>query len=232
MSEPVTVVTGSRKGIGRFLAERYLSLGHRVVGCSRTDTDLVSDAYEHHSLDVSHEDAVAKFFAAVRKRHGRLDHLVNAAGIASMNHSVLTSGATFRRIFEVNVFGTFYCSREAAKIMQRHRYGRIVNFGSIAVPLKLAGEAAYAASKAAIVSLSEVMARELAPFEITVNVVAPNAIDTDLIAGVPAERIEALRQRLAIARAPRLEELGAIVDFFLSPSSSMVTGQTVYMGGP
>lgn len=232
MSAPVTVVTGSRKGIGRFLAERYLARGHRVVGCSRTASDLVAERYEHREVDVSEERAVVGFFAGVRKTHGRVDHLVNAAGIASMNHSLLTPAATFRQILAVNVVGSFLCVREAAKIMQRQRYGRIVNFGSVAVPMKIAGEAAYAASKAAVVTMSEVMARELASFGITVNVVGPGPVDTDLIAGVPADRIGALRQRMSITRPATLEDVGVIVDFFLDASSSMVTGQTIYMGGP
>jgi 3-oxoacyl-[acyl-carrier protein] reductase len=232
MSELVTVVTGSRKGIGRALAEHYASAGHRVIGVSRSSSDLNAASYEHAIADVADEGAVKSLFADVRKRHGRIDHLINCAGVASMNHSLLMPGATFREIFETNVLGTFLCSREAAKVMQKRKTGRIVNFGSVAVPLKLEGEAAYAASKAAVVTLSEVMARELAAFGITVNVVGPTVVETDLTAGVPAERIEALLQRQAIHRAATMADVIAAVDFFLAPSSHMITGQTLYLGGP
>lgn len=232
MSELVTVVTGGRKGIGRSLVEHYTGAGHQVIGVSRSASDLTVENYEHRVADVADEGAVTKLFAEVRKRYGRIDHLVNCAGVASMNHSLLMPATTFREIFETNVVGTFLCSREAAKVMQKRKFGRIVNFGSVAVPLKLEGEAAYAASKAAVVTLSEVMARELAPFGITVNVVGPTVVATDLTAGVPADRIDALLQRQAIHRAATMEDVIAAVDFFLSPSTGVITGQTLYLGGP
>jgi 3-oxoacyl-[acyl-carrier protein] reductase len=231
VSEPVTVITGTRKGIGRFLAEHYSAAGHRVVGASRSESDFSAPNYEHSTLDVADERAVARFFTGARQRHGRIHHLINCAGVASMNHSLLTPGSVFRQILETNVLGTFLCSREAAKIMQKARFGRIVNLGSVAVPFRLEGEAAYAASKAAVVTLTEVMARELAPFGITVNVVAPTAVETDLVRGVPAERMEALVQRQAIHRRGSMEDVRAAVDFFLGPSSSFITGQTMYLGG-
>jgi len=228
---PVTVVTGSRKGIGRFLVERYLERGHIVAGCSREESDLRHERYEHHRLSVADEDAVVEMLSTVRKSAGRIDHLINCAGIASMNHALLTPGATFRAIYETNVFGTFYASREAAKAMQRRRFGRIVNFSSVAVPLRLEGEAAYASSKAAVVALTEVMARELGAFGITVNAVGPTPVDTDLIRGVPKDRMTKLVQRQAVTRMATLEEVAAVVDFFLSPDAALVTGQTLYLGG-
>lgn len=232
MSELVTVVTGSRKGIGRAVAAHYAGAGHRVIGVSRTAPDDADAQHEHELADVADEQAVTQLFANIRKRHGRIDHLVNCAGIASMNHSLLTPGSTFRRLLETNVLGTFLCSREAAKVMQKRKFGRIVNFGSVAVPLKLEGEAAYAASKAAVVTLSEVMARELAAFGITVNVIGPSVVDTDLTANVPPDRIDALLQRQAIHRKSTMDDVLAAIDFFLAPASSAITGQTLYLGGP
>ncbi|MDQ3776526.1 MAG: SDR family NAD(P)-dependent oxidoreductase [Pseudomonadota bacterium] len=149
MTDSVTVVTGSRKGIGRFLGEHALAAGGIVVGCSRDESDLRHDHYEHCRVDISDESAVIQFFSNVRKKHGRVDHLINCASVAAMNHSLLTPGKSFRAIYETNVFGTFYCSREAAKLMQKRHYGRIVNFSTVAVPLKLDGEAAYVSTTAA-----------------------------------------------------------------------------------
>lgn len=231
MSEPVTVITGSRKGIGRSLVQHCLGADHIVIGCSREDSDLRHDRYEHRCADVADEAAVVQLFSDLRKKHDRVDHLINCAGIAAMNHSLLTPGKTVRAIFETNVFGTFFCSREAAKLMQKQRFGRIVNFTTVAVPLRLEGEAAYASSKAAVVALTGVMARELAPFGITVNAVGPAPMDTDLIRSVPKERIDALVNRQAIVRLGCFDDVTNVIDFFLSSTSGFVTGQTVYLGG-
>lgn len=232
MDERVTLITGTRKGIGRHLAEHYLAQGHRVIGCSRQGAaDLLHERYRHFSLDVVDERAVLELFASVRKDHGRLDHLINNAGIASMNHSLLTPVETVRRVMDTNLTGAFLFAREAAKIMQKGRYGRIVNFSTVAVALNLEGEAAYVASKAAVEALSRVMARELAAYGITVNAVAPVPIATDLIRAVPKDKIDNLVARQAIRRLGTFEDVTNVVDFFLRPESEFVTGQVLYLGG-
>ncbi|MEP7028974.1 MAG: SDR family oxidoreductase [Candidatus Eisenbacteria bacterium] len=233
MSTPgVMLITGTRKGIGRYLAERYVAAGWRVVGCSRGKPDWTLAGYEHFEADVADEKAVQAMFLAVRKRHGRLDALVNNAGIASMNHVLLTPLATLQAILSTNVVGTFLFCREAARLMsQEKRGGRIVNFATVATPLKLEGEAAYAASKAAVVSLTEVMARELAPFSITVNAVGPTPIETDLIRSVPKAKMDALIARQALPRMGTMEDVANVIDFFLRKESDFITGQVVYLGG-
>lgn len=232
MSQKKTIViTGTRKGIGRYLSEVFLDRGWRVVGCSRGASDLSHDDYDHYELDVSDEKAVVAMMQAVRRSHGRVDALLNNAGIASMNHALLTPGATIERIFQTNVFGTFLFCREAAKLMARKKSGRIVNFATVATPLKLEGEAAYAASKAAVVSLTEVLAREVAPMGITVNAVGPTPVPTDLVGAVPEEKMTALIQRQAIWRYGTMEDVLNVCDFYLQDSSDFITGQTLYLGG-
>jgi 3-oxoacyl-[acyl-carrier protein] reductase len=225
------VITGTRKGIGRYLAEYYLEKGFRVAGCSRESSDLQSESYKHYCLDVADEPAVIRMIRDVTKSWGGADVLINNAGIASMNHAILTPLSTIERIFATNVFGTFVFAREAAKAMIPKKRGRIVNFATVATPLKLQGEAAYAASKAAVTSLTEVMARELAPFGITVNAVGPTPVATDLIGGVSQEKIDALLQSQAIHRLGTFADISNVVDFFIKPESDFITSQTIYLGG-
>ena len=170
-------------------------------------------------------------FAHIRQAYGRLDALVNNAGIASMNHAVLTPIATVRKILDTNVVGSFLFCREAAKLMRAQEYGRIVNFSTVAAPLKLEDEAIYAASKAAINSLTQVLAREFAPWNITVNAVGPTPIQTDLIGSVPEEKIAELLHRQAIPRLGKFSDVANVVDFFIRPESQFVTGQILYLGG-
>ncbi len=231
MADPVTLITGTRKGIGRHLAEHYLARGHRVIGCSRQESDLAHERYRHFLLDVADEQAVVRMCADIRRDCGGLTNLVNNAGVAAMNHSLLTPASTVRRILETNVTGAFTLAREATKLMQKARYGRIVNFTTVAVALDLEGEAAYVASKAAVEALTRVLAREFAPFKVTVNAVGPVPIETDLIRAVPKDKIDKLIERQAIKRLGTFADVSNVVDFFLAPSSECVTGQVIYLGG-
>jgi 3-oxoacyl-[acyl-carrier protein] reductase len=231
MAEPVTLITGTRKGIGKFLAHHLVGRGHRVVGCSRSRPDWHLEGYDHHLADVGDEAQVKKIFAGIRKTYGRLDHLINNAGIASMNHCLLTPLSQVREVLNTNVAGVFLCCREAAKLMQIRKFGRIVNMASVATPLKLEGEAVYAASKAAVISLTEIMARELAAFGITVNALGPTPVETDLIRGVPRDKMDRLLSRQAIPRFATFADLANVIDFYLKPESSFVTGQTLFLGG-
>ena len=231
MTAPVTLITGTRKGIGRHLAEHYCARGHTVYGCSRSEPDWELDGYTHMLADVTNEQEVKSIFSAIRQAHNRLDNLLNNAGIASMNHSLLTPLSTVRKVLETNVVGSFVFCREAAKLMKKNKHGRIVNFSTVAVPMKLEGEAAYVASKSAVEGLTHVLSREFAGFGITVNTIGPVPIDTDLIRAVPADKIQSIVDRQAIRRLGRLADVSNVADFFLSSSSDFITGQQIYLGG-
>ena len=231
MGKSVMLITGTRKGIGRFLAEYYIEKGFHVVGCSRTESDFVNKDYEHYCLDVADEGQVKNLFRNIQKDLGRLDVLLNNAGVASMNHILLTPLKTVTTLFNTNFVGTFLFCRESAKLMMKNKSGRIVNFASVATPLKLEGEAIYASSKAAVINLTQIMSKELAPLGITVNAIGLTPVETDLIKSVPKEKKDALLSMLSIKRYGKPEDISNVVDFLIKNESDFITGQTIYLGG-
>ncbi len=227
----VFIITGTRKGIGKELSEYYLNKGDIVVGCSRGESSIQHKNYRHFCLDVSDEKAVINMVRKTKKEFGKIDVLLNNAGIASMNHIMITPYKTVQNIISTNLFGSFLFLREVSKVMAKTKKGRIVNFATVATPLRLEGEAIYAASKAAIVNLTEVAARELADFNITVNAVGPTPVPTDLIKNVPKDKMDALLNRQAIKRFGEFKDIVNVIDFFIDKRSDFVTGQIIYLGG-
>jgi|TARA_B100000959_G_C14891543_1_gene586943 3-oxoacyl-[acyl-carrier protein] reductase len=230
-NSPVMLITGTRKGIGEQLVKHYVAQGFRVIGCSRKGVDYNFDNYQHFCLDVSHEAEVKKLFFEIKKSYGRLDCLINNAGIALANHILLTPCKTVQNIMNTNFTGTFLFCREGARLMKKKHFGRIVNLTTVATPLKLAGEAVYASSKAAIVSLTQILGKELAEFGITVNAIGPTPIKTDLIRAIPKDKIEDLIDSLAIKRYGEVRDVINVIDFFIKPESDYITGQVIYLGG-
>ena len=229
--ERIIIITGTRKGIGKYLAEQFLAEGDYVYGCSRRECDIKHERYSHTRLDVSDESAVIEFVRNVYKEHKRIDILINNAGMASMNHVLLTPKATAERVFNTNFMGTFLMFRECAKYMIKKKEGRIVNYSTVAVALNLQGELVYSSSKAAIEQLTRVLAGEIGESGVTVNAVGPTPVDTDLIKNVPANKIDELKSRQCIKRLGTFEDVKNVIDFYLRPESNFITGQTIYLGG-
>ena len=230
-SPQVMLITGTRKGIGEQLVKHYVTKGFSVVGCSRKDVDYKFDNYQHFCLDVSDELSVKKIFFEIKNSYGRLDYLINNAGIGLANHSLLTPGTSIHNIMNTNFLGTFLFCREGARLMKKNSFGRIVNLTTVAVPLKLEGEAIYSASKAAINSLTQILGKELAEFGVTINAVGPTPIKTDLIRSIPEEKIESLINSLAIKRYGKVRDVINVIDFFIKPESDYLTSQIIYLGG-
>ncbi|TVP82281.1 MAG: SDR family oxidoreductase [Puniceicoccaceae bacterium] len=227
----IACITGTRKGIGRHLALHLLEKGWIVAGCSRKECDLEHTNYKHYRLDVGEEDEVVNVVRQIKRELGPIYALINNAGTATMNHILLSPKKSYDRIFDTNVLGTYLMLRECGKQMSRSGGGRIVNFTSIARPLGLEGEALYAASKASVESLTQIAAKELANFNITVNAIGPTPIETDLIKNVPPGKIQTLIERQAIPRFGTVEDVANCIDFFLQDASAFITGQTIYLGG-
>ncbi len=232
MSEKkIILITGSRKGIGLNLAKYYVNNGFIVIGCSRGESGFSSPRYEHFCLDISDEKKVIDMFSYIRKKYGGLNILLNNAGIASMNHSLLTTIDMARKIYDTNSIGTFLFCREAAKLMKKMSYGRIVNFSTVAVPMNLEGEAIYASSKAAIESLTKVLAKEFSSWNITVNAIGPTPLKTDLIKSIPQNKINNLISNQAIKRYGVINDIINVLNFFSKKESNFITGQIIYLGG-
>jgi 3-oxoacyl-[acyl-carrier protein] reductase len=231
IQEQLLVVTGARTGLGRHLAEHYLALGWMVIGCSRQPSDLQSEHYRHFVCDVSQAKEVTQMFLAIRREFGRVDALINNAGIMMPGLVAAQPVVDVGEIVGVNLLGAFACTQEAIRLMARRRSGRVVFVSSIAVPLASTGLGAYAASKAAIEELARVVAREVAPLGITANAVGPSLIADSGMAATMQRDV--LAETIATKRLGTLvsyDDVTAVVDFLLSPASRAVTGQTIYVG--
>ena len=167
----------------------------------------------------------------IRTAAGGLDVLINNAGVARMNALALTPPEDARQVVDTNVLGVFNCTHQGIRLLRKSPCARIVNLTTVAVPLRLEGEAIYAASKAAVESLTRITAKEVGRMGITCNAVGPTPIRTDLIAKVPSAKLDALVAQQAIPSWATVDDVYNVVEFFLRPESRMITGQVVYLGG-
>ncbi len=227
----VAVITGTSKGLGKYLAEYYLEKGYKVAGCSRSNSSIEHSDYIHYILDVSDEKMVVNAIKEIVKKWKGIDILINNAGVASMNHTILTPLKSAKAIMDTNFIGTFLFTREVAKSMINRKWGRIVNISTVAVPLSLEGESVYVASKSAIESFTKVTARELAPYKITVNAVGAAPLMTALLKTVPKDKIDKIMSMMAIPRLAEFRDISNVIDFFIKDESDFVTGQVLYLGG-
>jgi len=230
MDKKIIVITGSRKGIGKYLSEYYLKSA-LVIGCSRKDSSIREENYIHYNVDVSDEIGVVNMIKDVVKRFKRVDILINNAGIAAMNHIMLTPMDAATDIIKTNLLGTFIFIREVSKVMARQKWGRIVNISTIAVPLSLEGESIYVASKAAVENITKIASRELAPFNITVNTIGIAPLMTDLIKTVPKEKIDKIISMMGIKRLAKYSDVSNVIDFYIKDESDYISGQNIYLGG-
>jgi 3-oxoacyl-[acyl-carrier protein] reductase len=228
----IVLVTGARRGVGRLLAEHFLAGGARVIGFSRhADNALTHDRYTPLEVDVGDAESVARGFAQVRKGFGRVDIVVNNAAVLTSQYSMIMPPAAAKSMLDANIFGTFLVSREAAKLMRASKWGRIINVGSMAARLEPMGDSIYAATKAAVSTLANVMAKELAALNITCNTLGITAIETDMLGQLPKDKIDAVIAGLPLPRYATPQDIFNVIDFFASEHSGYITAQTVFLGG-
>ena len=201
------------------------------MGCGRKPAAWEADGFLYTQKDITVEGEARDLIRCAKDHGDVLYAVVNNAATASMNHSLLMPGASLIDMLESSIGGTFNVCREAARIMRKNVRGRIVNISSVAVPLRLEGQAGYVAAKGGLERMSQVFAKEFAPLGITVNVIGATPIDTDMIRGVPEEKIAQLVDSFPIRRLGLRRDVTNALDFFLRPESDAVTGQVLYLGG-
>ena len=227
----LTLVTGSRRGVGRMIAEHVLAHGGRVAGFARGESTIDHPDYTHVQVDVADPASVQRGFADLKKVADAVHIVVNNAAVLTSQYALIMPPAAASAMVNTNLFGAFMVSREAAKMMRRTKRGRIVNIGSMAVGLEPIGDSLYAATKAGLSTMGNVMAREFAPLNVTCNTLAVSAIATDMLAQLPQDKIADVVAGLPLPRYAEPDDIFNVLDFLASERSSYITAQTIYLGG-
>ena len=235
------LVTGGSRGIGRGIclafahADNHIYFNYSSAGEAASQTEqLVAQAGGTATgiqVNVSSEKEVSEFVKRALDETGRIDVLVNNAGITRDGLLVRMKEADWEDVLNINLKGTFLCIKAVTKPMMKQRYGRIINISSVVGVSGNPGQANYVASKAGIIGLTKGVAKELASRSITANVVAPGYIETDMTADLPDQAKQAMVNQIPLGRAGTPEDIAAAVVFLASDQSSYVTGQVIHVSG-
>ena len=222
------VVTGASKGLGAAICERLISKDLNVIGLARNIKNI---SFESIECDVSSYNSVKNAVKEIKKKNIKIECIINAAGVASMNLAITTNEYSVRKIIQTNLMGTIFCCQLLSPLMIRNKSGSIINFSTIAVPLALKGESIYAASKAGVETFSKVFAREMSDFNIVVNCIAPGPIKTDLLNGVSEKQISDIVNQQVIKRRFKASDVCDLVEILLDKKSLSLSGQIFNVGG-
>ena len=238
----MVVVTGGSRGIGRAIGLRmadsdtriYFNYSARDSRDAEETVKLIEDAGGSAwgtRVNVASQQDVQDFFKKIAEECGRMDVLVNNAGVTIDGLLVRMKEEDWDRVLAINLKGAFHCIQAVAKIMMKQRAGRIINMASVVGVMGNAGQANYVASKAGLIGLTKTTARELAPRGITVNAVAPGFIDTPMTARLPEKVKKAMVAQIPMGRLGQSEDVAEMVAFLASEKASYITGQVIHVNG-
>lgn len=237
----VVLVTGASRGIGKAIAllaaENH---AHVIINYNKNEkgaAELVDMIHEKGfsasmiKADVSSEDEVKDMFSSIKEKYSKIDVLVNNAGLMRNSLLALTSTELFDHTIDVNLKGTFLCTRYASNMMRKQRSGRIINISSIVGLQGCEGQAVYSASKAAVIGFTRSVAKELGRYGITVNAIAPGLIETDLIKDIKPDIREKMLSNISLGRIGTPEDVAKVVLFLSSDLASYVSGSVIAVDG-
>ena len=237
----IALVTGASKGIGRACALRLAQDGMTViVNYSHSDADAEAVVAEIKAMgqdamavkaDVADADQVKEMIRVITKTYGQIDVLVNNAGIVRDEFLLMLNKENLDQCFELNVKGYFFCAQQAVLKMFRKKSGVIINMSSVSSMVAIPGQTVYSATKGAVNSMTQTMAKELAPYGIRVNAVAPGFVQTEMVDQLPPEKKEEYLKVVPMGRFADVKEIADLVSFLCSDASSYMTGQVLVLNG-
>ena len=242
LKNKTAVITGCNRGIGLSVLENFSQNGANVIACVRknseefkTKVENLSKKYGNKinvvSFDLEKENEIDEGFIKIKKITKEIDILVNNAGINQMSLFQMTSLKTFRSVFEINFFSIVNFTQKILKLLKKNKFSKIINISSNAAILSNAGRAAYSPSKAALISFTEVLSKELSNYKINVNAIAPGLVNTDMMKNTPQKVVEEALKNTPLSKAAEPNDVANASLFLASGQSNHITGETIFITG-
>ncbi len=230
LKDKICIITGATQGIGEATAKKFAAEGAVVISCDRHGQHIDAAA-ESYAMDVTHRDQVDAVVAEVLKKYGRIDVLVNNAGITKDARLVKMTLEQFDAVVDVNLRGVFHCSQAVAGAMIEQGAGVILNASSVVGIYGNFGQTNYAATKFGVIGFTKTWSRELGPKGIRVNAVAPGFVETPILATIPEKVLQHMREQVPLHRLGKPEEIANVYAFLASDEASYINGAVIEVSG-